>query len=145
MKNLCLTFQKTFSLPGYEVIRIYGDDLLGAIPATVGEVDDLLVLDVVDYLPQKELDPFLDKACHLLAVNGTITVSSNDIVQISTKVVKNLISPLHASILLYGDSDMPRRGCYGVGLLTAALEGRGLKVISKKLEYEQAIVVAKRM
>jgi hypothetical protein len=89
------------------------NDKYGRIPGDVfslsliddGELTELIVLDILDYVPACKLDEVLENWLRKLGHGGTITVSVVDIREVSRAIFNNRLSIDDANELIHGKQE----------------------------------------
>lgn len=124
-----------FTLSGYENIRITSleelDTNIGKFDA--GELDELLVDEVLDYMPITKVEDILSSLTKLLRVGGTIVVTGTDLYEVCKYFTSYRINILEVNKSIFGENpDKPKR----VGFSALA--------ISNFLEHTTALKIQKR-
>jgi hypothetical protein len=100
------------------------------------ECEELIALDVIDFLPSNELDTVIDNWIRKLRHGGSITVGGVDMREVARGLVNQTLTMDRANILLYGAQRQPyeyRKSTLTMQKLLAVFQTRGLKVIQKRL------------
>lgn len=132
--------------PGAEV---YGLDDVSNLSSLVslGEADEIVAINVLEYLIHSEVDAALNNWCDVLSIGGKITIASIDVCEIAFALNEAKITETDANLLLHGHQREPwehKHANYSIQTLSSALEGRGLRVVRKSLNGLWAIVTAER-
>jgi hypothetical protein len=111
------------------------------------ECSQILALDILEYLPVPVADQILNHWISKLAHNGQLILSATNVRQVC-KCIINKSLPLDVSNeLLYGSQRYDwevKRGMVDIERLTSALQSKGLRILSKRLNGLQMCVVAER-
>src|SRR5437870_5787253 len=116
---------------GYVNVLTHEPGNLGQV-AFPGQVEELVVQDVLEYIPLEGVDEAIDQWVNLLATDGKIAVISTDFYEVADALLNNRIQWRDAINLLYGPG---RRATYHISIIVAALEARGL-IIEHKIVHD---------
>jgi hypothetical protein len=109
-----------------------------------GEAEEIIALDVVDYVPLAEKENILRHWLSKLAIGGTITIGGNDLRQIAKALSFNQLDLNQTAELLYG-SQLIRSGLITCDRMRKVLEGSGLKILESRLVNFSYYVKAERV
>jgi hypothetical protein len=115
-------------------LSIYVDD---------GEAEEIVALDLIDFVPIQEKENIVRHWLSKLALDGTLTIGGNDLGQITKAYTFNQLDLNQAAELLYG-SQIPRSGLVTCAQMRVILEGGGLKIVEARLNNFSYYVKAQR-
>lgn len=108
-----------------------------------GEATEIVAFEILDAFAADHVDEVLDSWLKKLAHGGTIAITVIDLKDVARSVIGGVVGLEEANVLLHGSAY--RRQCsLTVSQLAAVLEGKGLKVIIKRVQNFRATVVAER-
>lgn len=111
------------------------------------ECDELVALDIIDYVPALELDSVLLHWLKKIRHGGSITLGGVDMREVSRAFVAQKISLEDANILFYGAQSAPwqyRKSTLTLQKLIELLESKGLKIVQKRINHFSYSVKAVR-
>lgn len=111
------------------------------------EIDELVAIDVIDYLPANELDNVLDNWIRKIRHGGSVTVGGVDIREVAKALAFQQIDITTANLLLYGSQQSPceyRKATLTLQKLIDVFKSRGFKIIQKRLNNYYYHVKAER-
>lgn len=111
------------------------------------EADELVALDVIDYLPSRELDNIIDNWIRKIRHGGTIVVGGIDIREVAKGLVGQELDLQAANNLLYGFQESPweyRKATLTLQKLIQVFQSRGFVILQKRLEKYYYEVKAQR-
>lgn len=111
------------------------------------ECEEILALDVLEYIPKELADKTVVHWLSKLAHGGKIILSGINARQVAKAILNKSIDIDAANILMYGEQNHPWQRKYGITdiqRLSDVLTGLGLKVISKQLDGFKMTVIAER-
>lgn len=115
-------------------LSIYVDD---------GEAQEIIALDIVDFVPVQEKENIVRHWLSKLALGGTITIGGNDIGQVAKAFTFNQLELSQTAELLYG-GQLARSGLVTCTQMRKILEGGGLKIVEARLNNFSYYVKARR-
>ena len=121
------------------------DDLSPVVDAN--ECQEIVALDVVDRFSTAEADAAMSHWLSRLARGGTLAVGCVDVGEVARLFRADLLSLEDVNTLLHGEQDGPGRFrlcSLTLARLAAALEGKGMKIMSRRVTDCHAVVVCRR-
>lgn len=112
-----------------------------------GQAQDVVALDVIDYININIKNQTLDNWVKKLAHGATITIGGIDLYEVSKAITRCELKPEDAELLLYGPPSFPfgsRRGCLTAERVIKELNNRGLMIIKKRLNDFMYTIVGRR-
>ena len=143
--NISFLPDQQIGFVNHSILALQGNIELNEIDDN--ELEELLVLEVIEYLPRNLFENVMKHWVSKLAHKGRFTFDFVDIYTVSRLFFLQLISINDYNILTHGQAN---RGWDNkqVNLTTPqvcqAMENLGLKVISKKIDGVKATIVAER-
>lgn len=107
------------------------------------ECEELVAHDVLDAFPSVAVDAVLDHWLSRLSHGGKIVVSVVDLKEVARAFLAGSLKLEEANRLIHGGAHM-RKSSLTVGILSDVMEGKGLKVLIRRVENYRAVVVAQR-
>jgi hypothetical protein len=105
-----------------------------------GEAEQIIALDVIDYLEINKVVPVIVGWVKKLKHGGIITIGGVDLYEVSRNFFRYNISLLQANELIHGKSDMPflvKKTQFTLKGVIDLLQGQlGLKILKKRLDQE---------
>lgn len=108
-----------------------------------GEVQDLLALNIIDFIPSTDKDNYLNYLLSLLAIGGTITLGGINIDTVARSYANHQIDLATVNVLLYGQNPT-KSGLINLTQLENVLAGKGLRILEKKQVGFEYFVKAER-
>lgn len=108
-----------------------------------GECEELVAHDVLDAYPAQSVDAVLDHWLSRLAHGGTIALSVVDMREVARAFLAGSLNLEEANKLLHGVG-VTKKSTLSVDILSDVLEGKGMKVLVRRVENYRAVVVAQR-
>lgn len=108
-----------------------------------GEADEIVALDVIDFVPIAEKENIISHWLSKLAIGGTISIGGNDIGQVTKAFTFNQLDLGQTAELLYGNQ-LTRQGLITCSQMRKILETAGLKVTAARLNNFSYYVTAER-
>lgn len=111
------------------------------------EASELIAHDILDFFGAVQVDQALNHWLSRLAHGGKIVVSAIDVGEVGRAFLSGTIDLDTANTLLYGEQDKPgrwRKSALTLSRLAAVLEGKDLKVLSKRVANYRGVVTAIR-
>lgn len=130
------------TLTGYENIGTtsaisYKDALID-----YGELDELLLDNLIDYIPSKDLPAFIVESVKVLKKGGKLIVTGTDALEVAKALYSRNIDVNEFNNIMYGDN---KKACLSVYLVSKFLkEHCGTNVIKKRLNGFEYAVEAER-
>lgn len=112
-----------------------------------GQAEEILALNLLDYLSPDEVDETVDAWVDLLAYGGRLVLQTLDLGEICYHVSTGYLGEREAALELHGAQREPwevRRATYSVAMLQSSLECRGLRVESIHLSDRRILLTAIR-
>lgn len=112
-----------------------------------GEAEEILALDVIEYIPRMMFDSIIQHWTSKLAHKGKLIVNFVDLYTVCRLFFIGQLEMQNVNFLLHGASLNgwdDKKVNMTVPQICKTLEGNGLKVISKKLDGMNALVIAER-
>lgn len=129
-----------FNHSGYKNVHI---DDMGSIfnDYDTGEVDNIWLDDIIDYIPVNEAEDFVRKIVSLLKRGGSLIVSGTDLYEVCKSMTSYNISVSDANKLLYaGELGKIKKLSFTTPAASNLVESLGLKVITKRIsDYKYTI------
>lgn len=100
------------------------------------ECDELIALDVLDFLPSPELDNVLDNWIRKIRHGGTIVIGGVDIREVANGLIRQELTLEQANKLLYGTQTAPfdyRKASLTLQKLVEIFQARGFKILQKRV------------
>jgi predicted SAM-dependent methyltransferase len=155
--KLCLMLDsKDYVRPGYinidpfapteDKLRIR-DDLQRLNIADDGEVEEILAMDVLNYFSLQESNALIQSWVRKLKRNGIITIGFYDVYCVCKLIGGRVFDVATANQILHGRQDKPwhtRRNSISLEDMTKLLEGYGLEILQKRIDFATACIKAKR-
>ena len=136
-----------FELSGYDNIKVQTlEDLDKLSKFDNGELDELVIEDVVDYLPSDKAEETVLKLVKLVAKGGKLIVGCSEAYEISKAFTSFNISLMDYNKLVYGsDPNLPKRlGITAISLADLLSKVAGMKILKKRVNKFKFIVEAIR-
>jgi len=118
-------------------------DNLGEM-AVANECDEVLALGVLDRFHSELADPVLSHWLSRLAHGGELCLSVTDVREVARAYLADGIDLDRVDSLLHGEGPYPRGCCLTLGRLVDVLEGRGMEIVTKRVQDFQAVVRCRR-
>lgn len=112
-----------------------------------GELNELLALDILDYVPTPLVDKTINHWVGCLAHGGTITLGVTDARMTFRAFLDGSLSVAEANSLLHGNQRENwefKKSLFTMPLLEEMLRSRGLEVKMKKIEGYRAVLSCRR-
>lgn len=112
-----------------------------------GECSEILAIDVLEYVPVPIADQTLTHWVSKLAHKGVLVIGGTNLRQVCKCILDKTLDIDRANQILYGEQRFPgdlKYGMVDMERLCAALQTKGLKVISKQLDGLKMIVKGER-
>ena len=119
------------------------DDLYKLSTVDDAECEELIAMDIVDYLEPKGLDELITGWVKKLKHNGILTIGFMDMYQMCKVILGRLVELEQANYMLHG-TGVVRRSTMSMNFVAALLTEKGLKVLSKRIVSCKAIIKAVR-
>jgi len=145
MNKLNIHNEQSETLNGYINVNIKDksptelDDLVSN-----AECVEILALDILDYFSLQETNNILNYLCSKLRHSGTLTVSVNDLFEISRAYYTNNISSEDAINLLFGSTSMTKKSAISMNDLEEYFLNKGLTIIKKRTTNYKSVIMVKR-
>ena len=114
----------------------------------MAEVEQLVALDVIDYLPVVDIEKTLKNWVSKLAHEGKIVLGGVDLYEVSKAMVQYRMDVSEANLLLHGEQTKPylikRISFTSLGLSDFLSEVYGLKILKRRINKFNFIVEAQR-
>lgn len=111
------------------------------------EADEIVALDVLDYLPLPDIDNALSNWIKKLRHGGTLVIGGTDIYEVSKAFSQYRLDIHRTNHLLHGEQTKPyliKRGNFTALGLCDFLEAKGLEIQKKRVNDFHMIIEAKR-
>lgn len=112
-----------------------------------GGCEELVALDILDYVPLAQANAVLDHWVSRLAHGGTMSVSVVDLLEVSRAFADRRLTVEEANLLLHGEQKKQwqfRQSNYTLGQLADALQAKGLMLVLQRHDDFRAVVTARR-
>jgi hypothetical protein len=112
-----------------------------------GEVEELIAIDVIDYYPPTEVNELLSIWSRKLAHGGSITIGFTDLYQLVKAVACRILNLEEANTAFHGVQDKAwriRRSTLSIDYVAKVLESLGLRIKTKRLYSNKAVIKAVR-
>ncbi len=112
------------------------------------ECEELVALDVIDYMPALQLDNILSHWLKKIRHGGTIAIGGIDMREVSRAFVSQKLSLEDANLLFYGAQRAPwqyRKSTLTLQKVIDLLESKGLKILQKRINEYSYMVKAERL
>lgn len=112
-----------------------------------GEAEEVRAVGVLDHYPARKADAVLDHWVSLVAHGGTLVLAVVDVLEVAKALQNRFLSLEEANELLYGRQSETwefRQSGHTLGRLARALEGKGMRVMKRRVSNYRATVVAER-
>lgn len=113
------------------------------------EVDEMVALDVIDYIPTTQTKEALDNWLSKLRVGGRIIIGGIDILSISKSITDGSLDAPLANLLIHGKQDKPyliKRASFSAYDLSKYLESSyNLGIVKKDIINYNMLVEAQRI
>jgi len=113
----------------------------------VGECEEILALNIVEYMPRHLLDSVLKDWVSKLAHKGQLILSFTDCYTISRLFFLQQLTAVDYNVLIHGEMTKgwdEKKQNFTLPQLVQILEGMGLKVLKKKLDGIYATLIVER-
>lgn len=100
------------------------------------EAEDLIALDVIDFLPSPELDNIIDNWTRKIRHGGTITIGGVDLREVAKAFLDQELTLQDTNQLLYGSQKAPceyRKATLTLQKMIEVLQFKGFKIIQKRI------------
>lgn len=111
------------------------------------EADEIIALDVIDYVPAPALERVLTNWISKVRHGGTIAIGGVDIMAVARGLVRQEISLTQANVLLYGQQSAPweyRKATIDMQTVISTLQKFDFKIIQKRIVNYTYVVKAER-
>jgi len=105
-----------------------------------GEVDELVIPSLIEYLPNDKLMDFIKKWIEYVAIGGTISISGTELLEVAHALSIGHINENVANRYLF-----PKLGCYSLKQIIGELELLGLEIQTSSIDKLKYLVKAKRV
>lgn len=111
------------------------------------EVEDLLALDVIDYMPATQIDIIIDHWIGKLRHGGTITIGGVDMREVAKALMGQRLDINQANALLFGEQNSPWQGrklALTMQHMIDILKNRELEIMRKDTRAYHYYITARR-
>lgn len=111
------------------------------------ECEEIIALDVLEYIPVQLADKTIDHWVSKLAHGGKLTVNATNIRQVARSVINKSVNLDELNEYIYGSQRFDweiKRGMVDLDRLCGAMISKGLKIVSKRLDGLKMFVTAER-
>ncbi len=127
-------------------------DILRENLAELASVDDaecseIVALDVLEYFPPADTDKILTTWIRKLGHGGMLTVGFTDLYQLVKHTYNRTLNISEVNLYLHGNQKSPwnlKRNTFSTDLISEVLQGKGLKILSKRIDGVTTIIKAVR-
>ncbi len=131
---------------GYENINLLTQQDLSCI-ADNGEAEEVLALNVLDYLPYPNIANIVSHFVSKLAHKGKLIIQVVDTLEVCKALANRSITMGEAATLLYGEQSEPwnfRKAPFTIVDLVALFQSKGLRILRKHTEAFQSLIIGER-
>jgi len=136
-----------FVLSGYENIKVTSIEELDEVKKfDPGELDELLIDEVLDYLPITKVEDILSSLSRLIKVGGTIVVTGTDLYEVCKSFANYRINILEVNKSIFGENpDKPKHVGFSALAISNFLEHTaGLKIQKRRVNNFTYMIEATR-
>jgi hypothetical protein len=138
-----------FELSGYQNARIMPEHAtrIDSLDFGIdrGEADEIIVEDVVDYIPISKVEGAIKTWSELVKKQGRLVITGTDLQEVAKAVAGYNLSIPDANMLLYGDKEETKKVAFSITHLCAFLKEKcGLRILKKRVNGFSYAVEAQR-
>jgi hypothetical protein len=111
------------------------------------ECDEIVALDVIDFLSSTETDATLEHWLKKLRHGGTITIGGIDLYEVAKGILHGRIDVAEANFLIHGNQSVPadcRKANTTIQQMIRVLDGLGYELLHKKIDGYKFYITARR-
>lgn len=112
-----------------------------------GEAEEILAIDVIDFLPFKQVDGVLAHWISKLRHGANLTVGGIDILAVANGIQTRYVDVMNANHLLFGPQDDPtqfRASTCCLSRIVEVMRSNGLKILKQRLDDYHYVIQAQR-
>jgi len=145
--NKVRLYSNDFSLTGYENIEVVSaDDLVKTDKFDQGELDELILDEIVDYMPINKVEDILSKLSKLIKVGGKLVVTGSDLYEVCKAFTLYRSDIVGVNKGIFGENpDRPKRVGFSASAISNFLQQNvGLKILKKRVNNFTYMIEATR-